>query len=248
MNMNHQNDRRFLQNQDPFIAQDLEQMRLAKNYNNWLYQLVKPYLGKRVLEIGAGIGTVSTKIITEVDLLISVEPNPYCVRQLKSQLGSNPKFILFDRRLEDCSAASFNDYKVDTVLCINVLEHIEDDLATLRLFEEVIQSGGRVVLLLPAVPQAYGPIDQAVGHFRRYSKSSIQSVLNQTTLIAERYTYSNFVGLLGWFFNARIKKSIRQSSTQIKLFDWLTPLISTIERTFGCPIGLSLISISRKAK
>jgi 16S rRNA A1518/A1519 N6-dimethyltransferase RsmA/KsgA/DIM1 with predicted DNA glycosylase/AP lyase activity len=90
-------DRRFMQNVDPFIAEDLHQMEQADNYNKWLYDLVQPYIGKRILEIGPGIGTFSKKMISEVDLLVGVEPNQYCADQLIKNLENNAKFILINK-------------------------------------------------------------------------------------------------------------------------------------------------------
>ena len=240
-------DRRYFQTEDSFIADDLRQMELAPNYNEWLFSLVKPFIGRRILEIGSGIGTMSKKIIQESDLLVGVEPNQYCARQLEKNFGDSPKFVLINKRLEETRYDDlFNKYKFDTVLCMNVLEHIQDDIGTLQFFEQLLEPGGRVVLLLPAFPQVYGPIDKAVGHFRRYTKSSINNALLKTSLVVEKNFYSNFPGLIGWFFNARIKRSTGQSNSQIRLFNSLTPFISLVEKTLGCPIGLSLISISKK--
>jgi 2-polyprenyl-3-methyl-5-hydroxy-6-metoxy-1,4-benzoquinol methylase len=225
---------------------DLRQMENAKNYNNWLYELISPYIGKRVLEIGPGIGNISQKLINDVELLVGVEPNPYCVDQLAKKMDKTPGFILINKRLEDCGYDLLKRYKFDTVLCMNVLEHIEDDEGTLLFFEKLLEPGGRVVLLVPAFPQVYGPIDLAVGHFRRYTKSSIKYILAKTPLIVERNFYSNFLGLLGWFYNARIRKSSSQDNSQIKLFNKITPILSAIEKKFGCLMGLSLISVSKK--
>ena len=246
--MSDQNDRRYLQTLDPFIMVDCCQMENAPNYNKWLYELVKPFIGNRVLEIGSGTGTMSRKVIEDVELLVGLEPNQYCADVLLKTLKNDRRFTLIKSSIEDCDYQDLKEYQFNTILCVNVLEHIEDDIATLLFFEKIIEPGGRVVLLVPAFPQAYGPIDKAVGHFHRYSKSSISEVLGKTSLKAENLFYSNFLGLLGWFFNARIRHSTSQNDFQIQLFNKIVPLISCIEKRVGCPIGLSLISVSRKIK
>ncbi|MFA5835581.1 MAG: class I SAM-dependent methyltransferase [Bellilinea sp.] len=243
--MKVQNDRRYIQTDDPFIMDDLRQMENAPNYNKWLHALVKPYIGKRVLEIGPGIGNISRQLIDDVDLLVVVEPNQYCSEILHRIFISAPHFSLINKGIEACEFNDFINLHFDTVLCMNVLEHIEDDVATLKLFERILEPGGRVVLLVPAFPQAYGPIDKAVGHFRRYTKRSMKENLRKTSLKNEKMFYSNILGLLGWIYNARVRKLTRQSDSQIKIFNKFVPLISFIEGKVGCPIGQSLISVSK---
>ena len=246
--MSDQYDRRYIQTLDPFIKDDCHQMENAPNYNKWLNELVKPFIGNRVLEIGPGTGTMSRKVIEDVDLLVGIEPNQYCADALLNTLKDNHRFTLINKSIEDCDYQSLKEYQFDTILCMNVLEHIDNDGALLLLIENILEPGGRAVLLVPAFPQVYGPIDKAVGHFRRYTKSSIKEVIGKTSLKIENLFYSNFFGLLGWFFNARIRHSTSQNDFQIQLFNKIVPLISCIEKRVGCPIGLSLISVSRKIK
>lgn len=244
--MTNLDDRRYTQIEDPFVLDDLRQMEDAPNYSEWLYSVLKSYLGKRILEVGPGTGSISKKLIKNVDLLAGVEPNKYCFDLLENALLQNSNFLLFNKKIEDCDTKNFESYMFDTVLCVNVLEHIEHDKQTLDYFESVLVPKGRVVLLVPAIQKAYGPIDKAVGHFRRYSKLSMAETISQTSLVLEKQFYMNFFGLLGWMFNAKIAKSEKQNDSQIKLFNRLVPILSNIERRLGCPIGLSLISISRK--
>lgn len=244
--MTNLDDRRFTQVEDPFVMEDLRQMENAPNYSEWLYSRLKPYLGKRVLEIGPGTGSISRKLIDDVDLLVGIEPNKYCFDILENSLSKNPNFLLFNKKVEDYETKGLESYHFDSVLCVNVLEHIENDIKTLDFFESILVPNGRVVLLVPAVQRAYGPIDKAVGHFRRYNKAGMAETISHTSLVIEKQFYMNFFGLLGWMFNAKIAKSQKQSVSQIKLFNSLVPMLSFIERHLGCPVGLSLISISRK--
>ena len=246
--MSDQYDRRYLQTSDPFIMVDCRQMENAPNYNKWLYELVKPFIGNRVLEIGPGIGIISRKVIEDIELLVGIEPNQYCADVLSKTLKNDRRFTLINTSIEDCDFQDLKEYQFDTILCMNVLEHIEDDVGTLLFIEKILEPGGRVVLLVPAFPKAYGPIDKAVGHFRRYSKTSIREIMGKTSLKIENLSYSNLFGLLGWLFNARIRNSTSQNDFQIKLFNKIVPLLSFIENKVGCPMGLSLISVSRKIK
>lgn len=221
-------------------------MENAPNYNQWLYELVKPYIGKRVLEVGSGTGNISLKVIKEVDVLVGIEPNQYCFEALSAALKDKSNFIPIHKSIEECRIEDLKPYEFDTILCMNVLEHILDDINIVLFFETLVKPGGTVILLVPAFPQAYGPIDKAVGHFRRYTKSSMKDLLSKTKLRIEFLAYSNSLGLMGWFFNARIRKSTSQNDLQIRLFDKLVPLLSLAEKKLGCPMGLSLISVFRK--
>jgi 2-polyprenyl-3-methyl-5-hydroxy-6-metoxy-1,4-benzoquinol methylase len=231
---------------DPFVLDDLRQMEFASRYNGWLYRLVQPYIGRRVLEIGPGIGNISRLVLDDVDLLVGMEPNPHCAQVLADVLGSLPAFELLTSKVEDSDWAKLGAYRFDTVLCMNVLEHVKDDQAVLAQFARVLAPGGRVVLLVPAFPQAFGPIDASVGHFRRYTKASLRAAFRSTELVIEHMLYTNMLGLLGWMVNARIRKVVKQNDTQIKVFDALVPVLSRVERIVPRPFGLSLIAAARK--
>ncbi len=109
--------------------------------------------------------------------------------------------------------------RFDTVFCINVLEHIEDDRAALRTFHRVLVPGGHVLIWVPAVQAAYGPLDAELGHFRRYSKASLGAAFAAAGLDLVTLRYSNPIGLLGWMFNAHVLKTRAHSLTQVRVFD-----------------------------
>jgi SAM-dependent methyltransferase len=134
--------------------------------------------------------------------------------------------------------------RFDTVFCVNVLEHIEDDLAALRTFRSVLAPGGRVLIWVPAVQAAYGPLDAELGHHRRYSKVSLARVFSDAGLDIEVLRYSNPIGLLGWMFNAHVLKTKAHSLGQVRIFDTLiAPWALPLERLVPPPIGLSLIAV-----
>ena len=99
--MTQKKDRRITQTEDAFIRDDLEQMKFAKNYNRWLYSLVEPFIGQRVLEIGPGIGNMTGLMLNHVDLLVGMEPNPYCVDVLKEMMPKSSNYIILHTKIED---------------------------------------------------------------------------------------------------------------------------------------------------
>ena len=138
-------DRRHSQIDDVFILEDLRQMGDAKNYNQWVYSLLRPNLGHRVLEIGPGTGNITRQLINNVDCLVGMEPNRYCSNILLEHLGTNPRFQLIPTTIENSDLDQLRSFRFDTILCVNVLEHIEEDAVILRKFHDVIEPGGKIV-------------------------------------------------------------------------------------------------------
>jgi SAM-dependent methyltransferase len=239
-------DRRYLQTQDPFVAEDLRQMEYAGKYNSWIFSLLQPYIGKRILEIGPGIGNLTKFIIQKADYLEGIEPNPICAEMLRESFKGQQNFSVQEITVEDWDVPSLEDKQFDTLVCVNVLEHINDDLTALSQFRKILQPNGTLVLLVPAVPWAYGPIDAALGHFRRYSIKPLSNLLITSGFQIISAHYSNLFGLMGWTVNAHFRKAVKQNDTQIKLFDSLVPVISRVEKMIKPPLGLSIIAIGRK--
>lgn len=240
-------DRRDTQTAEQYAADDLETMREARRYGAHLFGLFRPYVGKRVLEVGCGIGTMTRRLTKVADHVLGIEPNLHCAGLVRQEMRGDPKFRLRVCHLEECDQAELAEQRLDTVFCVNVLEHIKDDLEALRSFAAVLQPRGRVLIWVPAVQAAYGPLDAELGHFRRYSKRSLGELFTSAGLEIETLRYSNPIGLLGWMFNAHVTKSRAHSVAQVRLFETLVaPWALPLERLIPPPIGLSLIAVGRR--
>lgn len=240
-------DRRHTQTQDRYAADDLETMRLARRYTAHIFNLLRPHVGRRVLEIGCGIGTMTARLLDVADDVVGIEPNPNCLTRLQEHVGGHRRLTLHFCHLEECDPAELAAHRFDTVLCVNVLEHIEDHTAALRMFAHALIPGGKVLIFVPAVQAAYGPLDAELGHFRRYSKPTLARPFADAGLEVLELRYTNPIGLLGWMFNARITRSTSHSPVQVKLFDTLVaPWALPLERVMAPPIGLSLIAVGRR--
>jgi 2-polyprenyl-3-methyl-5-hydroxy-6-metoxy-1,4-benzoquinol methylase len=241
-------DRRHTQTQERYAADDLETMQEARRYSAHLFNLFRGHVGKRVLEVGSGIGTMSRPLAEVADLVVGLEPNLNCVSRLQDAMRGQAKFVLRTCHLEECDRTELSDYRFDTVLCVNVLEHIEDDRAALRTFKDVIVPNGRVLIFVPAVQAAYGPLDAELGHHRRYSKPTLAKAFADAGLDLLTLRYTNPIGLLGWMYNAHISKSTAHSLTQVKVFESLVaPWALPLERMIPPPIGLSLIAVGQRS-
>ena len=242
-------DRRHTQTQEQYAANDLETMQGATRYAAHLFGLFRPYIGKRVLEVGCGIGTMSERLTDVADSVLGIEPNPACAEQLRERMANHPTFTFRECLLEDCDQAELESHRFDTVFCVNVLEHIRDDVAALDTFKHIVEPGGRVLVWVPAVPSAYGPLDAELGHYRRYTKRSLANVFSRAGLELVSLRYTNPIGLLGWMYNAHVSKSRSHSSAQVKLFETLVaPWALPLERLIRPPVGLSLVAVGQRKR
>ena len=240
-------DRRFSQTQDRYAADDLETMQAARRYSDHVFGLVRQFIGSRVLEVGSGIGTMTSRLLEVADVVVGIEPNRNCATRLQETIGTHPRFTLRACHFEECDAAELARQRFDSVLLVNVLEHIADDVGALKAFDQIVVPGGRVIVFVPALQMAYGPLDAELGHHRRYSKRTLRSAFAHAGLELIRLRYTNPIGLAGWMYNAHISKSTRHSLTQVKLFESLVaPWALPLERLLPPPIGLSLIAVGRK--
>jgi 2-polyprenyl-3-methyl-5-hydroxy-6-metoxy-1,4-benzoquinol methylase len=240
-------DRRFDQTQHAYAANDLEIIEEAHRYGEHVFELFRPFIGRRVLEVGAGIGTMSRKLVRTADLVVGIEPNANCCARLEAVMSAEPKFTMLACHLEECDLDDLRGKQLDTVYCVNVLEHIEDDVAALKTFKELVVPGGHVLIYVPAVQAAYGPLDAELGHHRRYSKRTLGAAFAAAGLDLIRMKYANPIGLIGWMYNAHVTKARHHSLEQVKLFErFVAPWALPLERLIPPPIGSSLIAVGVK--
>jgi 2-polyprenyl-3-methyl-5-hydroxy-6-metoxy-1,4-benzoquinol methylase len=239
-------DHRFTQTEHQYAADDLETMSEAVRYQAHIFNLMRPYVGKRVLEVGCGIGTTTRRLLDVADTVVCIEPNLHCATRARAELGNHPRVTFRICLLEECTREELTN-KFDTVLCVNVLEHIEDDVNALTMFRDVVATtGGQVLIWVPAVQAIYGPHDAALGHHRRYSKASLAKAFDAAGLDVVSMHYSNPIGLLGWMYNLYISGNTEHTIGQVRLFDrFVAPWALPLERLIAPPIGLSLVAVGR---
>jgi SAM-dependent methyltransferase len=235
---------------------ELEVLVNANRYQKWLVDVVRPYLGKRVLELGSGIGNMSRHLPLQERLVFS-EISPALIKILESRIPQRPgqSITLVDPSIP--LHQTFLEENFDTVLSFNVLEHIEDDAGMLRDLITLLQNSNspgtkRIVTVVPAHQWAYGEVDKSFEHFRRYSASSFRKTLRNagvTELHRKnfRFRYLNLPGLLGWWLNGKLLGRKKIGTGNVKLFEILCPLIRPaddfLHRQLRFPMGNSLLAV-----
>ena len=213
-------------------------------YNAWLWEIIAPFTGQRVLEVGAGLGTM-TRYFLNKELIVSTELEPLYLERLRDAFGKYPNVLIHPLNLDDGIPPWLPAHRVDTVLCLNVLEHIEDDEATLQHFFSILPSGGRVVLIVPALKLLYGTIDQAISHYRRYEHTDIVQKLQRAGFQVEKTQFFNVLGILGWYLNSCVFKRQSVPRFQARVNDFLVPLLR-LEQYCQPPWGMSLLAVGKK--
>jgi SAM-dependent methyltransferase len=227
------------------IQQDLLVLQEAVHYRKWLFSLIKPHLGRTILEIGAGIGNY-TELLSENAMVFATDFDPYFVQHLAERFRDNSCVFPDQLDLTDISASTRRQYaeaKVDTIVCLNVLEHIRDDSAALRALQDCLAPGGRMIFILPANPLIYNQLDRAYGHYRRYTKRDAPRLVAGSSMQVTVANYFNMLGILGWWVNGRLSRKTQLPSRQTKIFNFLTPFLATFERYIPPSFGLSLLLV-----
>jgi SAM-dependent methyltransferase len=134
---------------------------------------------------------------------------------------------------------------LDSVICLNVLEHVERDEEALRSFHQSLQTGGKLILLVPAGKSLFGSLDVSFKHCRRYDRQELFEKLTRAGFKVKQLRYFNFIGCVGWYLNGKIFRRKTLPAIQLRLFDWLVPLFK-LEEKIGIPFGVSLIAIAEK--
>ena len=232
---------------DKRVRGSLEMIRKLYNYNHWLFNKIRPFIRGSVCEVGSGIGNI-TQFLVNYDRVVGIEPSLTSVRELRAGFSAHSNVSFAHSYLADCSDSDVLPGSFDSVICLNVLEHIEDDVAALDTMRRLCRPKGRVSILVPAHQMLYGELDRAFGHFRRYTKKTLARAFQQAGLRPTHSTYLNSIGFLGWLAESRILKHSQISDRGAGMMNRLVPFIDAVERLFPLPFGQSVVMIGTPQK
>jgi SAM-dependent methyltransferase len=220
-----------------------ERRLLLSALDAWLLNQVRPYIGQRVLEVGCGHGNL-TSFLLDRELIMATDMDSDSVREVRDSFADHNNLVAWVYDITDPAVLALSEHCFDTVMCLNVLEHIADDMAALRHMCDLLVPGGRLILIVPAHQCLYGSIDSSIGHYRRYTRRSLRERLNCAGLDVLELYYTNPLGALGWFVNGRILGRTVPGTGQLGVFNRLVPLLAWLERRVRPPFGISVVSVS----
>jgi SAM-dependent methyltransferase len=220
----------------------LEDLGAAIRYRSYQFELIEPHLGDSVLEVGAGLGDFAAQLTGRKRLVVA-DSDPFCQWSLRTRLGSRPEVEV---RALDLPCEIGVDPPVDSVVAINLLEHIEEDVRALEAMASTVDPGGNVVLLVPGYPSLYGEFDRAVGHVRRYTPATLRRAVEAAGLQVTTLKPVNLLGGVAWWVAVRMGGRARPTPAVVRLYDRLVvPLVRASERRFDPPFGQSLLCVAR---
>jgi SAM-dependent methyltransferase len=227
------------------LTETLNQLANLDQYNFWLYEQIAAGVGRRIIEVGAGTGNITQFLCVAGREVLATDVVPSYRRELETIFVGKPNVRVGQFDLNRPAPADYVTEGFDTVVCLNVLEHIEDDLFALEQMNSVLVPGGKLALLVPSHQFLYGEFDRAVGHFRRYSKRELKEKLQRTGFHLQELKFFSLLAALPWFVNGRLLKRDYLPPNQADLANRLVPLLR-LEKLIGPPCGLSLVAIAEK--
>ncbi len=223
----------------------LRQMSRARRFNRWMADTISPFIAGDVLEIGAGIGNLTEFLASARSRYVATDTHHDQLVELRSRLAFIPNL-----ETAACDAADPRDFaslrnSFDTLICLNVLEHIADDAASLANIYSALRPQGKAVVLAPQGAGAFGSLDEVLEHKRRYSKRELEAKLSTAGFHIEKIIPFNRATYPGWILNARILRRRTLSTTQLRVFDLLVPLWRQVDAYLPWPPA-SLIAVAIK--
>lgn len=217
---------------------------LIDRYDDWLFARFSLHLGRRIVEIGCGLGNQIQRLLDR-ELVVGIETSTESVAVVQQRFADHPNIqaravSITDPRVLELAASRF-----DTALSLNVFEHIDDDVLALANTRRLLQPGGRLILIVPAHQFFYGTMDRAIGHYRRYSKRDLAQKLGAAGFELLSQEYANMVGGLGWFVNGRVLRKSVPPAGQLRMLNLVMPFLEKVESRLPVPFGVSIISISQ---
>ncbi len=215
-----------------------------------MYQTIRPHCKGNILEIGSGIGNISWFFLEAGNTItLSDIRSSYC-EDLKNSFSGFDNLVgveqinLVDPGFHEIHAACRESF--DTVFALNVVEHIEDDQLAINNARTLLKKGGNLVILVPAYPALYNHFDQALGHYRRYTRKSLGSVLRKSGFNLLHQQYFNLAGIAGWYVSGKLQRHQTIPAEQMRLYDILVPFFRLLDQMIFRRVGLSVITVGKK--
>ena len=231
---------------DPVGERTLERFRLAKGFNYWMYQSIAPYCPDPCLEIGSGLGNISQHFIAAKKEICLTDLRPHYCEYLSKEfdgVGVHQLDLVADNFDQQYGALK---EQFASVYALNVIEHIEDDRQALENCCKLIRKGGNLVILVPAHQFLYNGLDEALGHYKRYTKRELTHLFEDLGVNILKAQYWNAAAMAGWWWYGGVKKRRELPANPLKRYNQLLPIIKFLDRCLFGQIGNSVLIVGQK--
>jgi SAM-dependent methyltransferase len=219
----------------------LENLREARRLGDFMYAQFAPFVAGRVVEIGAGIGTFSERMLAAgAERMLLIEPEEACADRLHNAFAREARVEIAQQTVPGSPALAAWNGAADFVLAQNVVEHIDDDAGAVAGMGAALRPGGRLTVLVPAHPRLYGGLDSAYGHYRRYTRERLQELAEGAGLVVDSLYHFNLLGIPGWWAQSR-RRAPRISRSALMAYEALLRAWRPLEQRLRVPFGLSLV-------
>ena len=226
----------------------LKAISAANKFNEWMYQSIAPNCNGKILEIGSGIGNISEYFIKNGSEIYLSDIRDNYLEFLENNYNSKAAGILkmdiVDPNFEEVYAEHIGTF--DTVFALNVVEHIKDDTLAMANIKKLLKEGGKAVILVPAFNTLYNSFDEALEHYRRYTKKTLNKVFDNNQFEIQQSSYFNAAGIAGWILSGAILKKKTIPAGQMKLYNKLVPIFKVVDKVILNTFGLSVITVGKK--
>lgn len=230
-------------NSTEYEGSDLEALQILHRYRGWILDEFGPYLSGRTVEIGAGIGTYSRPIREMATRLDLVEPSTHLFQRLTETFAGDARVRMFNMTAEQWVGTTPSS-AYDSVVMVNVLEHLADDTAILQEVYRLLRPGGHLLLFVPALMLLYSPLDRLFGHYRRYNLRELRKKARAAGFELQRCRYFDWLGALPWLLINRMAGATRITPGLAGIYDAIgVPLTRAVERVIPPPFGKNIILV-----
>lgn len=232
------------------VTRDLDVMGSAEEYYRWIFTEIEPSLGSRVLEVGSGRGTLTRLLLAaDFDKVIATDFDEAFLPGLEEVCRPHPNAEVMQLDLERPAPATLERIqaaRIDSVVMINVLEHISDDVRCLEALAWTLPEGGRIVVFCPAFQWLFAPLDESYGHYRRYSKRDMITLGHRARLEIGEMHYVNLPGFFAWLLLYKVLRGRNLGTRSVSLFNSMVPVVRRLEARVRPPFGSSILAVFSK--
>ena len=225
---------------DSFVyeGKDLESMSFAQNYHNWIYENIETELGNKIAEIGSGVGNFTEFLLRNDHARIDAY-EPCTKMHLNNKFSKNPRVNCINSNFELVSKSC--DYKYDSVIFINVLEHIQQDLDAIKNAYNITRPGGKLIIFVPALQFLYSKFDRSIGHYRRYQKSELTKLVQNASFKIMSCKYFDSIGIVPWFVFMKVMGRGLSSRNTFTYDTFVVPWLKILEKKISPPLGKNIL-------